>query len=70
MNGLYKKVLKGEYKPIPLQYSTGLRQVIDSMLMNKYQDRASVSDILSIPFIQKIGWQFGMSKEPNIEKNL
>ena len=66
MAGLYKKVLKGDYKPIPLQYSSNLRQVVDLMLKSKSSERASITDILSLNFIQKIGWQFGMPKESHL----
>lgn len=32
MAALYKKVIKGDYKPIPRQYSKGLSSLIDGML--------------------------------------
>ena len=32
MNGLYKRVLKGQYPPIPSHYSMDMRQLIKAML--------------------------------------
>jgi NIMA (never in mitosis gene a)-related kinase len=49
MSGLYKSIVKGEYKPIPLQYSNSLREVVTMMLQNKPQKRASIQDIVSLP---------------------
>jgi len=42
MNGLFKKVEKGEYKPIPRQYSGHLADLIDQMLVVKPKHRASI----------------------------
>jgi hypothetical protein len=33
MQQLYKRVIKGEYKPIPKQYSDELRNIIAMMLV-------------------------------------
>lgn len=33
MGELYKRVIKGEYKPIPKQYSDALRSMIGMMLV-------------------------------------
>jgi NIMA (never in mitosis gene a)-related kinase len=33
MNGLFKRVLKGQYPPIPSHYSMDMRSLIKSMLM-------------------------------------
>lgn len=42
MGGLFKKVAKGEYKPIPRQYSGHLADLIDQMLVVKAKHRASI----------------------------
>ena len=45
MGALYKKVIKGEYKPIPKQYSTELHELVDRMLVVRPQDRISISKL-------------------------
>lgn len=47
MGGLFKKVAKGEYKPIPRQYSGHLADLIDQMLVVKPKHRASIGKTLS-----------------------
>ena len=43
MGALYKKVIKGDYKPIPKQYSSELHEVVDKMLIVAAHDRISIS---------------------------
>jgi len=42
MASLYKKVTKGDYKPIPRQYSDELREVIENMLIVRPLERISL----------------------------
>lgn len=51
MGTLYKKVTRGEYKPLPMQYSADLRGLISSMLTVRPNDRASLKSILSVSII-------------------
>ena len=51
MGTLYKKVTRGEYKPLPMQYSVDLRGVISSMLTVRPNDRASLKSILAVSII-------------------
>eukprot|EP00002_Diphylleia_rotans_P015302 TRINITY_DN2973_c0_g1_i2.p1 TRINITY_DN2973_c0_g1~~TRINITY_DN2973_c0_g1_i2.p1 ORF type:complete len:674 (-),score=153.03 TRINITY_DN2973_c0_g1_i2:1056-3077(-) len=50
---LVLKILRGVYPPIPQQYSTDLRSLIDAMLQLNPDDRPTIDQILSLPFIQK-----------------
>ena len=43
MGALYKRVIKGEYKPIPKQYSADLHELVDKMLIVRAADRISIS---------------------------
>ena len=54
MKGLYMKVIKGKYKPIPEYFSNELRSVIKSMLQIEPNKRPSWEDLLNSKFIQKI----------------
>lgn len=66
MQQLYKKVIKGEYRSIPRQYSNSLRIIIDSMLTVKPKNRVSIKELLEMPILCKIGFEFGL-KMPNKE---
>ena len=48
MGALYKRVIKGEYKPIPKQYSAELHELIDKMLIVRPTDRISISKLTPI----------------------
>ena len=59
MASLYKRVIKGEYRPIPKQYSNELRQIIDAMLMVKSKERISIKQLVAHPSLQAVSAQFG-----------
>ena len=51
MNGLYKRVLKGQYPPIDRQYSQELGKVLAAMLRVDPQLRPSCSQILDLDYV-------------------
>lgn len=51
MAGLFDVVCKGEYRPIPKQYSKNLQRLIKVMLRVDSKKRASVNDLLGLPVI-------------------
>ena len=53
MEGLYNKVIKGEYPKISNKYSNDIAQMIDLLLQVKPQDRPSCLSILKHPYVQK-----------------
>jgi NIMA (never in mitosis gene a)-related kinase len=53
MNGLFKRVLKGSYPPIPSHYSMDMRQLIKTLLQVQPQTRPDTSQILDMPIVQK-----------------
>lgn len=53
MDGLYNKVIKGEYPKISNKYSNDIAQMIDLLLQVKPQDRPTCLSILKHPYIQK-----------------
>lgn len=53
MEGLYKKVIKGDFERIPSCYSQDLSTIISLMLQVKPSQRISCDAILGLPFIQK-----------------
>jgi len=53
MNGLFKRVLKGQYPPIPSHYSMDMRQLIKSLLQVEPSGRPDCNGILTMPIIQK-----------------
>ena len=42
MASLYKRVIKGEIKPLPRQYSDELRVIVERMLTVRPKDRISI----------------------------
>jgi len=53
MEGLYKKVIKGDYDRIPGYYSQDLSNVISLMLQVKPNQRINCDALLELPMIQK-----------------
>lgn len=53
MKGLYKKVIAGDYPPIPPLYSEDLTRVIKLMLKVDPRSRPSCSELLSNPLVLK-----------------
>ena len=53
MDGLYNKVIKGEYPKISNKYSSDIAQMIDLLLQVKPQDRPTCLTILKHPYVQK-----------------
>ena len=49
MNGLYKKVTKGEFKELPPTFSLDLAKVIKNMLKLDPKERPSCEEILRMP---------------------
>ena len=54
MKGLYKKVIKGKFKPLPEYYSSELRAIIKSMLQIEVSKRPTCEDLLNWRIIQKV----------------
>eukprot|EP01004_Peranema_trichophorum_P003355 NODE_234_length_3182_cov_43.854855_g204_i0.p1 GENE.NODE_234_length_3182_cov_43.854855_g204_i0~~NODE_234_length_3182_cov_43.854855_g204_i0.p1 ORF type:complete len:944 (+),score=277.10 NODE_234_length_3182_cov_43.854855_g204_i0:48-2879(+) len=52
MKGLLQKIIRGNYPPVPTNYSMDLRNLIDSMLQRDPKVRPSITNILRLPFIQ------------------
>lgn len=53
MNGLFKRVLKGSYPPIPSHYSMDMRQLIKTLLQVQAQSRPTCDQILDMTIVQK-----------------
>ena len=51
MKDLYKKVKRGEYSPIPNNFSPKFQIIIDNILKIKPEERPNAKDILNIPEI-------------------
>jgi hypothetical protein len=49
MNGLYKKVIKGEFKELPPTFSLDLAKVVKSMLKLDPKERPNCEEILRMP---------------------
>jgi len=49
MNGLFKKVLKGQYPAIPSHYSMDMRIVIKTMLQVNTANRPDCDQLLEMP---------------------
>lgn len=53
MNGLYKRVLKGQYPPISHKFSKELSQVIAKLLTVDSKARPSTKEILRMDIVKK-----------------
>lgn len=53
MEGLYKKIIKGNYVPIPDTFSKDLDQVVRALLTVNADDRPDCGKILSMPQVLK-----------------
>lgn len=51
MESLYRRIIKGDYPPIPKSFSTDLQSVLTSLLKVNPSSRLSCSQILSLPSI-------------------
>ena len=49
MQGLYRRVLKGVYKPIPAVYSPDIAAIVKNMLTLKAEERLSCDQIIDLP---------------------
>lgn len=53
MNGLFKRVLKGQYPPIPSHYSMDMRILIKALLQVQASQRPNTEQILEMPIVIK-----------------
>ena len=51
MNGLFKRVLKGQYPPIPSHYSMDMRMLIKTLLQVQPAQRPNTEQILEMPIV-------------------
>lgn len=72
LGGLYLKIIKGSYKPIPSTYSKELGDIISACLKKDGKDRPSIQDILENPKLQQeaavLGYQIPTPRE--LEKEI
>ena len=61
MNGLYKRVLKGQYPPIDKSYSSDLSKVLAAMLRVDSKLRPSCAEILELDYVQNKCQELGIS---------
>lgn len=53
MEGLYRKVIKGEFSPIPRSFSSDLHSIITSLLQVNPSSRPTCTHLLSIPSVTR-----------------
>ena len=53
MQGLYKKVIKGEYPPIPKTFSYDLAQIIENLIQLNPNNRLKCSQIIALPSVTR-----------------
>eukprot|EP00826_Nyctotherus_ovalis_P025380 TRINITY_DN1966_c0_g2_i12.p1 TRINITY_DN1966_c0_g2~~TRINITY_DN1966_c0_g2_i12.p1 ORF type:complete len:420 (-),score=132.33 TRINITY_DN1966_c0_g2_i12:341-1600(-) len=68
--GLIMKVLAGSYMPMNGIYSKELRELVTRMLSLKSEERPSIGEILTIPFVKKRAMEYleECLKAPEIDK--
>ena len=70
MDGLYKKVMKGEYPKINKRYSEKLGEVIGRLLKVKVEERPNTTQILSMPEVKDKIEELNIFKTPNVYKGV
>ncbi|KAL4489955.1 hypothetical protein ABPG72_010854 [Tetrahymena utriculariae] len=68
MEGLYKKVQKGDFERIPKKYSEDLQRMLTMFLKVNPKDRPSCEQILSNPIVQRNGGEDVQQKPPSNKK--
>lgn len=58
LRGLFVKIMRGAYSPIPFNYSTRLRQLVAKLLTTNPQRRPDADDILRYGFVSKYCSQY------------
>lgn len=53
LRGLFVKIMRGVFPPIPFQYSSKLRNLVAKMLTVSPSKRPTIADILRYPFVAK-----------------
>ena len=53
MNGLFQRVIKGQYPPIPSHYSMDMRMLIKTLLQVQASSRPNCDQILELPIVVK-----------------
>lgn len=61
MEGLYRKVLRGQYPRIPSHFSQNLSEIIAEMLQVNPRHRPSASELLALPVVQKHARDLGIA---------
>mmetsp|Transcript_120159 Transcript_120159/g.340109 ORF Transcript_120159/g.340109 Transcript_120159/m.340109 type:complete len:493 (+) Transcript_120159:134-1612(+) len=62
MEGLYRKVLRGQYPKIPQQYSSDMAEVVAALLQVNPRNRPSVDQLLQMPAFSR---HINATNEPN-----
>ncbi|CAG9310350.1 unnamed protein product [Blepharisma stoltei] len=70
MNGLFQKVIKGEYPPIPRMFSKELSKVIGQLLQVEPSARPSCEQLLKSSIIKKHSGKYEESPEESQENSL
>lgn len=52
LNSLALGIVKGEYQPIPKNYSSDLKRLVTNLLSTRPEQRYSIKDILALPYIR------------------
>ena len=68
MQGLYKKVIKGQYPKIPNTFSTDLWRIVTALLQVNPQARPDCNNIINFPYFSKKAQEL-FDEEPDIEES-
>lgn len=53
--GIYRKIAAVEYTPLPDCFSSGLQDLVRSLLAKETKQRPSVSETLDMPYVRQVG---------------
>src|SRR5688500_6963815 len=63
LQGLFMKIVRGVYSPVPTTYSSRLRAVVEKALTTTPAKRPTMTSLLQIPFVSKHALEFYQKNE-------
>lgn len=52
--GIYRKIAAAEYTPLPDGFSSGLQDLVRSLLAKETKQRPSISETLNMPYVRQV----------------
>ena len=60
------KIVKGQYTPVSAKYTTGLREMVNKLLLKNQRNRPSIQEILEMSEMKKRMELYGYKTEDHL----